>query len=141
MKFGRRELLMGMIVAHGVSGCTYNKFTNLTPTQLPREGTGNYPVEMSWDSNNRTIVEDTVKAYVMVDQEFYPMTNTQVVKDRWEAMIPVDAGVRYVNYRFKVDYKYKSMPNLKANSDLSDPYLLKIEGKTQEIPLESLVTE
>lgn len=143
MNFGKRSFLTVAVVAMvlGLSGCTYNRFTNLTPTQLPRDTSDSYPVEMSWESNNRTIVDDSIRAYVVVEKDFYPMTRTPVVKDRWEAMVPVRPGSDYVNYHFKVDYGYKGMPNVRANSDLSDPFILKISDDLSGVPLNQFIRE
>jgi hypothetical protein len=136
MRNGPKVLVMLMILGLGASGCTYSRFTNLTPTRLPRDASGNYPVEMTWDSNNRNIVDDSVRAYVVVEKDFYPMTPTPVVEDRWEAMIPVRPGANYVNYHFKIDFKYRGLPNKRPNSDLSEPFVLQIVDDTFGRPID-----
>lgn len=135
MKGVSKALFIWTLLGLAVSGCTTNRFTNLTPSKLPRDISDSYLVEMAWESNNRTILEETIKAYAVVDEKFFPMNRTQVVKDRWEAMIPVSDSASYVNYYFKVDYQYKSIPFPKSDSDLSRPYSLLITEDFESLPV------
>lgn len=140
MNFGSTRIFM-VILAIGLSlsGCTFSRFTNLTPSQLPRDSSGSYPVEMVWESNNRTIVYDSVRAYAVVGDNFYPMNRTLVVKDRWEAIIPAPPAADYLNFYFKVDYKYKAVPYFKSNSDLSEPFVLQIVDNFQTLPVDEVI--
>ena len=108
------------------AGCTTPTITNLTPSRQTRTADGIYPVEMAWSSRQRSIKEGSLKPFVVVGEEFYPMRPTPVVKDRWEALLPVAASNNVVNYRFKVDWEYYAIPVVKPDSALSKPYQLHI---------------
>jgi hypothetical protein len=59
----------------------------------------------------------------------YPMQPTPMVKNRWETMIPVPADQNMLNYRYKFDFEYYSIPNRRQNSKLSEPFQLKVLEK------------
>ena len=139
MKGVAKALFIWTMMGLALGGCTTNSFTNLTPSQLPRESSDSYLVEMAWESNNRTILKETIKAYAVVDEKFFPMNRTQVVKDRWEAIIPVEDSASFVNYYFKVDYQYKSVPFPKSDSDLSLPYSLLITEDFDSLPVGDVI--
>lgn len=141
MKRVSRALWVMVTVGICLSGCTYTRFTNLTPSNLPRDPSGNYPVEMAWESNDRTIIDESVRAYVVVNNKFYPMNKVQIVEDRWEAMIPVPSGTTYVDYHYKVDFDYRSLPRPQSNSDLSIPYMLLISEDFQSLQIDDLSAE
>jgi hypothetical protein len=109
-----------------LAGCT-STITNLTPGQLPRNSTGLYPVEVAWTSREHVIKHESIKPYVIIGTEAYPMRVTPIVSNRWETLIPVPADQNIVNYRFKVDYLQLRMPEARMNSKLSPEYKLQIK--------------
>ena len=107
-----------------VSGCA--TVTNLTPSRLPRNPDGLYHFEVAWNSQQRALRKDTIKAYVVIDFDSYPMQPTQIVQNRWETLVPIPANTKYVNYRYKWDFDYDAIPVPQKSSKLSPTYRLEI---------------
>ena len=110
-----------------LSGCA--SFTNLTPSKLPRNPNGLYPFEVAWQTKQQSLRRDSIRAYVIMDLESYPMQPTQVVKNRWETLVPIPASKRSISYRYKFDYDYNSIPVPQKDSVLSPSYQLEITDK------------
>lgn len=108
-----------------LSGCS-TTITSMTPTQTPRTATGMYPFGVAWDTSQHSVVDESVKAYVLMGENLYPMQRTPLVRDRWETVVPVPADKDIVTYQYKFEYQYYSMPSRKSNSMLSKPYQLRI---------------
>ncbi|MBI4663810.1 MAG: hypothetical protein HY735_33835 [Verrucomicrobia bacterium] len=117
-------LLLGLLL----SGCS-TTITNLTPSKQTRNSTGLYPFEVLFHSNQKTLRKETLQPCVVVDLEAYPMQPAPVLKDRWETLVPVPADKKFINYRFKFDYQYVSVPQRRSGSILSAPYQLEIVDK------------
>ena len=109
-----------------LSGCVTSSITNLTPAQQPRNESGLYPVEAMWKSSQQSVVKDSIKPYVVVGLEAFPMRPTPLIHDRWEAMVPVQAGKNHIFYQFKFDYEYKGMPARRSDSLLSPEFRLDV---------------
>lgn len=110
-----------------VPGCmTTNSITNLTPRTLPRSADGLYPIEARWDSNQRSIREDSFTPYVLVGTDFYPMVRTPLTVNRWEALVPIPASQKFLTYRFKFDYLYNGIPARRPDSKLSQGYQIEL---------------
>ena len=107
-------------------GCATSSITNLTPSQHPRSATALYPVEAVWKSSQQSVVHDSVKPYVVIGLEAFPMQPTPLLKNRWEAQVPVPANKDHIFYQFKFDYEFKGMPARRADSLLSPEYRLDI---------------
>ena len=107
-------------------GCASVTLTNLTPTQEPRNATGQYLVEMKMDSTQQTLRPESVSPKVMVGFESYPMRPQVKMTNRWEAMVPIPAGTDTINYHFKVDYEYNAFGKPKADSMRSSQYKLSL---------------
>jgi hypothetical protein len=111
------------------SGCqtTQTTITNLTPKREYRSQNGTYAVEAALNSRQQTMRWDTVKASVMVGNEFYPMRQTALMTNRWETLIPIPPGAGVISYRFKFDYDYNAFgAPPKADSKLSPVYKFQI---------------
>lgn len=113
-------LLLWVITA----GCS--TVTNLTPSQHVRNSEGLYPCEVEWMSRQHSLRPESIKAYVVIDLESYPMQRTYLLSNRWETLIPVSTNLKHLTYRFKFDYEYDSVPRPRPNSLLSRPYQLTI---------------
>ena len=107
-----------------VSGCAST--TNLTPTRRARKADGIYPFEVIFQSNQHALRRESIKAYVIIDFDSYPMQPTPVVRNRWEANIPIPASKKFVNYRYKFDFSYNAMPAPKKDSKLSPVHTVEI---------------
>jgi uncharacterized protein YceK len=110
-----------------LSGCS--SITNLTPSKLARNPNGFYPFEVAWQSKQQSLRKESIRVFVIMDFESYPMPPTQVVKNRWETLVPIPASKRSLSYRYKFDYEYNSIPVPKKESVLSRPYQLEITDK------------
>lgn len=116
-------LLAGMLV-----GCS-STITNLTPSKMPRNASGMYPVEVAWDSRQQTLKTSTLQPVVQVDFQQYPMRPTLGMKNRWETVIPVPPDKNSVNYQIRFDYDYNTFGRPQKNSRLSSGYRLDITDK------------
>jgi hypothetical protein len=107
-------------------GCASSSITNLTPGQQARTQTGLYPVEAVWKSSQKSVVKDSIKPFVVVGLEAYPMRPTPLINNRWETLVPIPADKQHIYYQFKFDYEFKGMPARRADSLLSPEYRLDI---------------
>ncbi|MBM3832281.1 MAG: hypothetical protein FJ403_03190 [Verrucomicrobia bacterium] len=119
--------LLAMLV---LSGCSTTITTNLTPSKHVRNANGLYLFEVALDSNQQTLRKETIKPYVVIGFDKYPMVPAPVLKNRWETLVgPIPADRTHVNYRYKFDYEYNRFPQRGSSSKLSPPYQLEIIDK------------
>jgi hypothetical protein len=117
--------LMGLfLLALFAAGCS--SINNLTPSRQVRNPDGIYPFEVEWISRLRALRPDSIKAYVEIDLDSYPMRRTLLLSNRWETLVPVPADRKHITYRYKFDYEYDSIPRPRSDSLLSPPYQLTI---------------
>ena len=109
-----------------LSGCTSNKISNMTPKVLRRTPDGLYNFEVRWDTNQRAFLDDSMKPFVVVDREFHPMQRVALTTNRWEAVVPVPADKRFLNYRFKFDYLVNGFGQKHPDSRMSPTYQVEI---------------
>lgn len=123
-------LCLGLLCCWLFSGCaTSSRITNLTPSQLLRTESGQYLFEAAFDADQRLVPPETINAYVVVGQDFYPMRRAPVLKGRWETMVPIAREQRVLYYQYKFDYEYLSMPQRRSTSQLSPLYQLDVLDK------------
>jgi hypothetical protein len=120
------KFLAVSLLASGLVGCTSSSIVNLTPRQQPRNDTGLYLVEAQWKSNQRSIRYDTLNPKVVVGTNEYIMRQTQLLTNRWEALVPVSKDEKFLNYHYKFDFKYTTVPTKLNDSKISPPFQLKI---------------
>jgi hypothetical protein len=109
-----------------LTGCS-TTFTRLTPLEQPRNANNLYPVEVQFNSTQQSLRWDSLKPYVLVNGELYPLRAEELVQNRWEGFVPVPAGAKTVAFRFKFDYLYNNVgTSPKPNSAWSPAYQLKI---------------
>jgi hypothetical protein len=109
-----------------LTGCAAT-FTRLTPLEQPRNPNNLYPVEVSFHSSQQSLRWDSLKPYVLVNGELYPLRPVQMVQNRWEGFVPVPAGTNAAGFRFKFDYLYNNFDSPpKPNSAWSPEYQLRI---------------
>ena len=110
-----------------LAGCATATFTRLTPNVQPRNANNLYPVEAVFESQQQSLRRDSIQAYVLVNGQPLPLRPVPLVKNRWEGLVPVPAGVSAVNYRFKFDYLYNNFGTApKPNSVSSKVFTLKV---------------
>ena len=113
-------------LALALVGCTSTSIVNLTPKQQPRNQDGLYLVEAEWQSNQRSVRYETLAPLVVIGTNTYPMRQTQLLTNRWEALIPAAKDQKAINYYYKFDFKYTTMPGRLNDSKTSAPYQLQI---------------
>src|SRR5258705_13469271 len=82
-RFASIAAVFGLLLA----GCGTSHVTNLT-TRQTRKPSGLYPVEFAWETEQRTIISDSIKPFVVVGTDFYPMRPSLGIANRWETVIP-----------------------------------------------------
>ena len=111
-----------------IASCTSKVITNLTPTQLPRNPSGQYLVELKLDSKQQSLRADSITPKVVSGFNTYPMRPTLKMANRWEALVPVPANQDALIYHFKVDYEYNKFGNKPGQGSLtSEQYKLTIK--------------
>jgi hypothetical protein len=111
-----------------VASCATKVITNLTPSQLPRDPSGQYLVEMKLDSKQQSLRPDSITPKVVSGFNTYPMRPTLRMTNRWEALVPVPANQDAFLYHFKVDYEYNKFGNKPGQGSLtSEQYKLTIK--------------
>lgn len=109
-----------------LTGCA-SMFTRLTPLEQPRNPNNLYPVEVQFNSTQQSLRWDSIKPYVLVNGDLYPLRPVEMVQNRWEGFVPVPAGANTVAFRFKFDYLYNNVGTPpKPNSAWSPTYQLRL---------------
>ena len=120
----RTLCLTGLVLA--LAGCASNEISNLSPKVLRRSPDGLHTIEARWDSNLRAVRDESMTPYVVIGSEFHPMQRVALTTIRWETLVPVPAGQRFLNYRFKFDYEMNGFGRRNPDSKLSPTYQLEI---------------
>ena len=111
-----------------LTGCATSTIVNLTPPSLPKSEDGLYRFEASWESNQRSILEESLQAFVVLDGVQYPMEPVSVADHRWEALLPLSSSSRTDHlYQLKFNYLSKQFPQPKPDSLRSEAFSLEIE--------------
>ena len=120
----------GLLAAALLTGCgTTSTVTQLSPRTQTRNAEGLYPVEIEFRSNMQALRKETLKPYLQVGEDNYPLRRTPRMEHRWETLLPVPATNNLVNYKVKVDFEYNAIRSAKPDSVLSPPYQLQIREK------------
>ncbi len=120
----------GLAAALLLTGCgTTNTVTLLSPRTQVRNQEGLYPVEIEFRSNMQAMRKETLKPYLQLGDDNYPMRRTPRMEHRWETLLPVPASTNLATYRVKFDFEYNAIPAPKSNSVLAGPYQLSIKEK------------
>ncbi len=108
------------------TGCLRTTVVNLTPSKLSRNSDGMYRFEAAWESNQKSVQDESVEGYVVLNEVQYPMKKVPVVKDRWEALVPLNPNDEGYTYHLKFDFVYDSFPEPKPNSLRTKSFSLNI---------------
>ena len=111
------------------AGCGTTAIVNLTPSRLPRKDNGQYPFGVEWSSRQQSLIKDSIKAYVIIGLDQYPMERTPLLTNRWETLVPIAGDKDSVIYRYKFDYEYQGFPAREPDSKLSKVYQMFILEK------------
>jgi hypothetical protein len=111
-----------------LAGCS-STFTNLTAQHQVRNPNNLYPVEVALNTRQQSLRWDTIRAFVVVEEQPYEMRQTLLMKNRWEGLVPVPPGSNSVYYHYKFDFQSDGLGKPKADSDASPEYRLLILEK------------
>ena len=125
MRIISKSLLL-LVLPLFVASCSTTSITNLTPSLMDRNPTGQYMVEMEVDTSQQTLIPTSVNPMVIVGFEAYPMRPTKRTVNRWEGLVPIPPGKSEIAYHFKVDYEYKRFGKPGKGSLMSPEYKLAI---------------
>ena len=114
-----------VLLATLLAGCA-GTLTNLTPEYQTRNANGLYPVAVALSTRQQSLRWQSIKPYVMVGDNAYPMRLMPYMKNRWESLVPVPADVNLLHYTYKLDYQYNAIPEPQNDSLLSAPQTLRI---------------
>jgi hypothetical protein len=121
-----KKFLLLLPVLLLAAGCT-STFTRVTPLQQPRNANNLYPVEVIFTSNQQAIRWESLKPFVLVNGDLYPLRPVPVVPNRWEGFVPVPPAANSVIYKFKFEYLLNTVGSEpKPSSAISPQYNLKI---------------
>ena len=109
-----------------LAGCA-TTFTRLTPTQQPRNANNLYPVEVVFSSKQQSLRWESIRPYVLVEGQLYPLRPVPMMQDRWEGLVPVPPGTNVIRYRYKFDFHYNAVGKPpQSDSVISPEYTLRI---------------
>ena len=128
MKLRIVQQVLALAILAMFCGCS-TTISNLTPSRHTRNADNLYPFEVTYDTNEKVVREDTIKPYVMIGTQLYPMRAAPMLKNRWEAQVPIPANTNMIYYRYKFDYLYDRIPTPGEGSRLSPTYQLEIVDK------------
>jgi hypothetical protein len=108
-----------------LAGCA-STITNISARRQVRNPDHLYPIEVSLDSRQQSLIWETVQPTIIVGRESYPMRPVKHLHNRWEGLIPVPAGVNSVTYHYKFNYQYNGFGKPQSGSASSKSYKLQI---------------
>ena len=126
MKIITQGLLAFLALMVVGTGCKTAAITNLTPSQVPRDPNGEYRFEVAWERIQQNVRPQSVKPNLVVGMQEYPMTESPVATNRWEANVILPAGTDHVTYFYKFNYEYAGFLDVKKSNTRSQEYRLKI---------------
>ena len=126
MKFITRGIWTFLALIVVGTGCKTAAITNLTPSQVPRDPNGEYRFEVAWERIQQNVRPQSVQPNLVVGMQEYPMTESPVATNRWEANVILPAGTDHVNYFYKFNYEYAGFLDIKKSNARSSEYRLKI---------------
>jgi hypothetical protein len=97
------QLALLVALAAFLTGCA--AVTNLTPSRYLRTADGLYHFEVKLDSREQALRWDSIKAFVRIGTEEFPMTRVQNLKNRWEVLIPLPKETEVVHYSYRFRYE------------------------------------
>jgi hypothetical protein len=124
------KFLSALVLSLWLAGCATSTITNLTPSTLPRNASGEYMLEMVIDHKQQALREASVTPYVVIGFDTYKMTATPRIPGRWEAYVKVRADQNVLNYYYKVQYEYNQFGKTPGQGTrLSSEFKLTISDK------------
>jgi hypothetical protein len=120
----RVRIVVVSLLLLAVTGCSTTTITNLTPSRLPRKDNNQYTFEVDYNTRQQSLIRDSMEGYIIVGGERYPMQRVPMLHNRWEGIVPIDADQDVVTYRYRFDYQYRAIPDVRRDSVESRYYQL-----------------
>jgi hypothetical protein len=115
-------LLLAPVV---LAGCS--SVSNLSATRVPRTAAGWYTVEAKFSTKRQAVIDESIKAYAVIDGKPYQLQRVPLVRDRWEGQIPVDPTKTETLYHFQFDFLVNRIPKAVERSYVSSEYTLDVK--------------
>lgn len=109
------------------TGCCTNTITNLTPHTVKRSPDNLYVIEARIDSNQRTLLWNSLEPYLIIDGKLIPMQKSGASLRQYHTTVQIPPGKRYVIYQFRFDYLTQGFGRKVPDSRLSPAYTLQIK--------------
>lgn len=123
-----KKILPVLLAPMLLAGCT-TTFTNLTPHEQPRNANNLYPVEVQLDSRQQTLRWESIKPFVTVGEQSYPMRRVPLMHNRWEALLPAPAGKSFLEYRYKFDFLFNAFGGPESDTAISRKFNLRVSDQ------------
>jgi hypothetical protein len=121
-----KRILPALTLCLLLTGCA-GTFTNLSASRQLRNANNLYPVGVSFYSRQQTLRWDSIKPFVLIGKEAYPLTKTLIAENRWEGLIPVPQDQKEIEYRYKFEFDYNVFgAPPKPDSRVSPTFKLKV---------------
>jgi hypothetical protein len=120
----RLRIVVVSLLLLAVTGCSTTTITNLTPSRLPRKDNDQYTFEVDYNTRQQSLIRESMQGYIIVGGERYPMQRVPMLHNRWEGIVPIPADQDVVTYRYRFDYQYRAIPDLRRDSVESKYYQL-----------------
>lgn len=125
---GKKIYIFSLLAVGLLTGCT-GTLTNLAASYQNRRADNLYPVAVAFESRQQSLRWDSIKPFVVVDNNLFPMRPMPLMTNRWETIIPVAPGVKAIHYRYKLDWQYNAIPDRRNDTLISQPQFLRIVDK------------
>ena len=112
-----------------LAGCATTTITNLTPSRQVRKTNGQYAFEVEFRSRQQSLIRDSIKGYVVIGLDQYPMQRVPMLTNRWETLVPIGSDKDVVTYRYRFDYEYRAIPAHRPDNAQSKYHQLLIVDK------------
>ena len=106
------------------TGCS--GLTNLTPERVPENSSRVYTLTMSAYINDGAVIKDTIKPYIVIDEQVIPMKEVKDMKhDRlYEYDYTLPKGRKSAKYYFLLKYQVSNnIDGVNKNREMKSPSL------------------
>ena len=117
-----------------LTGCS--GLTNLTPERVPENSSRVYTLTMSAYINDGAVIKDTIKPYIVIDEQVIPMKEVKDMKhDRlYEYDYTLPKGRKSAKYYFQLKYQVSNkIDGVNKNREMKSPTVYTLEPASRYI--------
>ena len=117
-----------------LTGCS--GLTNLTPERVPENSSRVYTLTMSAYINDGAVIKDTIKPYIVIDEQVIPMKEVKDMKhDRlYEYDYTLPKGRKSAKYYFLLKYQVSNnIDGVNKNREMKSPTVYTLEPASRYI--------